>query len=124
MRVWDIAPAELCDKHLVAEHAEIHAVSAVISQSKRGFASHPEVSRWRGKLPALSRRHDVVAAEMIGRSFRHSSPMPVSDADQPVTQDALLDSPEEQRRILAGKACGCAARLAGGMLENSGGRSV
>lgn len=35
MRVWDIPPNELCNRHLVGEHAEIHAVWSVITGRKR-----------------------------------------------------------------------------------------
>jgi hypothetical protein len=111
MRVWDILPNELCNRHLVGEHAEIHAVWSVITGNKRGYASHPEVERWRGNLPALARRHSQVAAEMGLRGFRHSSPIrPKVEGE--LGRIELIVSVEEQRRILLAKSCDCLRRKA------------
>ena len=83
MRVRGIPPNELCNRHLVGEHAEIHAVWSVITGNKRGYASHPEVDRWRGNLPTLARRHSQVTAEMGLRGFRHSSPIHPKVEEEP-----------------------------------------
>jgi hypothetical protein len=106
MRVWGIPPNELCNRHLVGEHAEIHAVWSVITGNKTGYASHPEVQRWRGHLPALAERHTQDAAEMAARGFRHSSPMELATEGE--TKPAELIAPvEEQRRMLRAKGCRC-----------------
>jgi hypothetical protein len=107
MRVWDVPPAELCDRHLVGEHAEIHAVWSVIKNAKRGYAKHPEVMRWRDHTAALAARHGGVAAEMELRGFRHRSPLSVhggGDAASPLT---LLNTLAEQRELLRAKRCHC-----------------
>jgi hypothetical protein len=109
MRVWDIPPSELCNRHLVGEHAEIHAVWSVITGNKKGYASHPEVERWRGNLSALARRHFQVAAEMSLRGFRHSSPTrPEVEGDPGPVE--LIASVDEQRQILLAKSCDCLLR--------------
>jgi len=105
MRVWDIPPDELCRKHLVAEHAEIHGVFNVIERGTVGYADHPEVKRWRGKLGALARRHDAVSAEMTKRGYRHLSPLPSPIDDE--QQDVLLNTLAEQRELLKAKRCEC-----------------
>jgi hypothetical protein len=114
MRVWDVPPSELCSRHLVGEHAEIHAVWSVIVNDKRGYAGHPEVSRWRGRLPALALRHDLVARELQARGFNHASPL----QDVPVSTTAgsvpLLVSLEQQRELLRRKGCACGAYQAAG----------
>jgi hypothetical protein len=105
VRVWDIPPSELCDRHLLGEHAEIHAIWSVIKHGKRGYASHPEVMRWRGNLGALVARHDANAAQMRARGFRHASDLPLEVvATAPIR---LLNSLAEQRALLKARACGC-----------------
>jgi len=64
MRIWDIKPSLLCRNHLLGEHSELHAIWSIITKNKRGFSSHPEVDRWRGKLKALFRRHQLLVKEM------------------------------------------------------------
>ena len=109
MRIWDIAPHRLCRKHLVAEHAEIHAAWSVLTTEKQAYAAHPEVRRWRGRLHALYRRHGLVATEMARRGFAHRSDLQPRLATGLDVQDTYLDAPDEQERILIAKGCGCAA---------------
>ncbi|HSH45223.1 MAG TPA: pyrimidine dimer DNA glycosylase/endonuclease V, partial [Longimicrobiales bacterium] len=64
--------------------------------------------RWEGKLAALHRRHEALVAEMARRGYRHASPLDPSLATGSHVQDAFVDTPEEQRRLLAAKPCDCA----------------
>jgi hypothetical protein len=112
--VWDIPPREICDRHLIAEHAEIHAVMSVIRGGKRGFASHPEVMRWRGHLGALGARHELVAGEMAARGFRHATPIQTAGGGSEGGAVRLLVSQDEQRAILRAKACLCRERVGAG----------
>ena len=105
MRVWDVPPAELCSRHLLGEHGEIHAVWSVIRHEKRGYALHPEVTRWRGNLPALAVRHNAVVSEMQLRGYNHASPLPNLRAEGATVR--LLDSLERQRQLLLSKDCIC-----------------
>ena len=50
----------------------------------RGYATHPEARRWRGKLKALYLRHDMLVAEMGQRGYRRDSPL---DAELEVGED-------------------------------------
>lgn len=108
MRVWDVPADELCDQHLLGEHAEIHAVWSVIVNDKQGYKHHPEVSRWRGNLPAIALRHDEVAACLSARGFRHASPLDsLPMPDRRMAAVSLLNSVAEQRAILRRKDCPC-----------------
>ncbi len=108
MRIWDIDVSRLCRKHLMAEHAEIHAAWSIITNEKKGYGQHPEVARWRGRLLALYRRHEAVAGEMYGRGYDHRSDLQARLATGAGVQDAYVDPPDEQERILLAKGCGCA----------------
>ena len=80
MRIWDIEPGRLCRSHLLGEHRELHAVWTVLTEGRSGYARHPEVLRWRGKLAALYARHEFLVAEMRGRGYNHASPLDVRRA--------------------------------------------
>lgn len=107
MRIWDIPLINLCDKHLVAEHGELHAIWSIITNNKKGFANHPEVSRWRGKLKALYRVHENLVSEMTYRGFNHNSSLSISKAVGKGSQDVYLSNIDEQIKILKAKDCKC-----------------
>lgn len=107
MRIWDVEPAELCRSHLLGEHRELHAVWSILTRDRKGYRSHPETLRWEGRLAALYRRHEALVEEMERRGFRHASPLDPTLATGAETQDELLDSLEEQRRMLEAKPCAC-----------------
>lgn len=110
MRIWDLEPALLCDRHLLGEHRELHAIWAIVNTGKRGYAHHPETLRWRDRLAALYARHDAQVAEMSRRGFRHASPLDPRLATGAAQQTELIDPVEAQRERLASRACGCPSR--------------
>lgn len=107
MRIWDLPPEALCRRHLLGEHVELHALWSIITRDKKGYSNHPETRRWRGKLMALFLRHQRLVREFERRGYNHHSPLDQGLAVGASIQDELVDSIEEQKRILAGKGCGC-----------------
>lgn len=107
MRIWDLEPGRLCRQHLLGEHRELHALWVILTQNKRGFSRHPETLRWRGKLMALYRRHELLVAEMDRRGYRHNTALPAEQATGMAQQDDYKDSPAAQVEILRGKGCAC-----------------
>ena len=106
---------DLCDRHLLGEHRELHAVWSILTTGKRGYARHPETLRWRGRLAALYARHDEQVQEMRRRGFqemrrrgfRHRSPLEAALATGDRRERELLDSIDAQRARLARAACAC-----------------
>lgn len=109
VRIWDVEPAELCDRHLLGEHRELHAVWTIITEQKKGYAAHPETKRWRGRLAALYARHEAEVEEMSRRGFAHRSPLDATLAGGETTQTELIDSLAAQRKRLKARDCGCYA---------------
>jgi pyrimidine dimer DNA glycosylase len=107
MRVWDVDVRCLCDRHLLGEHRELHAIWTILTAGKRGYANHPETLRWRGRLAALYARHEAEVAEMAHRGFRHASPLDPTLATGASEQTELVDSIADQRARLAARGCGC-----------------
>jgi len=107
MRIWDVDPRLLCRSHLLGEHRELHALWVILTEDRHGYRHHPETLRWRGKLAALYRRHELLVAEMAVRGYRHRSPLDPRWATGAAAQDAYVDSPAEQLALLAAKPCPC-----------------
>ena len=107
MRIWDVDPALLCRAHLLGEHRELHGLWNIHTLGRRGYRAHPETVRWEGKLAALFARHQRLVTEMERRGYRHSSPLDPALATGSPFQDAFIDPPEEQLRLLREKPCGC-----------------
>jgi len=107
MRIWDLDPAVLCRAHLLGEHRELHATWNVITLNKRGYAQHPEVARWHGRLAALFARHEALVAELAARGYRHLSPLNPELAVGKRRQTVLIDPISEQLARLTAKPCPC-----------------
>jgi len=107
VRIWDLDTAVLCDRHLLGEHRELHAIWSILTTDKWGYAHHPETLRWRGRLAALYARHEEQVQEMGRRGFRHLSPLDARLATGAKRQTELVDSLKAQRTRLSEHACGC-----------------
>jgi hypothetical protein len=92
---------------LLGEHSELHGIWSILTQEKKGYANHPEVLRWKGKLRSLYLKHEEIVEEMQRRGYKHNSPLDPDLATGPGQQDTFVDSPEEQARILRNKGCDC-----------------
>jgi hypothetical protein len=107
LRIWDLEPGRLCRSHLLGEHRELHAVWAILTEGKKGYAHHPETLRWKGKLRALFLRHGKLVREMARRGYAHRTPLSSRLAKGKARQNVFVDPPEEQARILRQRKCGC-----------------
>jgi hypothetical protein len=107
VRVWDLPPSCLCRKHLLAQHNEIHGLWTVLTQHRIAYANHPETRRWRGRLLALSKRHEETSLEMLARGYNHNSPLDEALATGDAEQPDYVDTPERQQQLLREKGCEC-----------------
>lgn len=117
MRIWDIAPSDLCRAHLLGEHRELHGLWNILTRDRPGYRRHPETRRWEGKLAALYLRHEALVREMEERGYRHASPLAAELATGSELQAEYIHTVEEQCRILREKGCDC---LAGGEARDRG----
>lgn len=109
MRIWDIGVKNLCQKHLIAEHHELHGLWNIptIHKGEGGYSKHPETLRWKGKLRALYTRHEKLVAEMKKRGYNHHSPLDKKYAQGKIIQETYLDTKEKQIELLKNKSCSC-----------------
>jgi hypothetical protein len=109
MRVWDLDPSRLCRQHLLAEHRELHGIWNILTKHKGqgGYSHHPETRRWIGKTKALYQRHEAEVAEFSRRGYHHYSPLDKRQATGKSTQDVMINTIDEQKKILRKKGCSC-----------------
>jgi hypothetical protein len=107
MRIWDINPGELCNKHLFGEHRELHAIWSILVNNKKGYRNHPETKRWVGKNKALFYRHEKLVKEIKRRGYNHLSLLDKKYALGKSKQDKFINTKKEQRQILKDKPCQC-----------------
>jgi len=72
MRLWNVDPRLMCDRHLLGEHVEMHMTAGCVKRGKRldGFLKGGLLD-----LSLVEVRHLRLAAEMAGRGFKHKSPL-------------------------------------------------
>jgi len=109
MRIWDINPQYLCQKHLIAEHRELHGLWNILTKhnNQGGYSCHPETKRWVGKTKALYDRHKKLIREFLKRGYKHHTPLDKSLAEGKITQNTLINTITEQKNILKNKPCKC-----------------
>ena len=109
MRVWDIDPKNLCRKHLLAEHRELHGLWNILTKykGKGGYSRHPETLRWVGRQKALYLRHEKLVKEFYRRGYLHHTPLDKKFAIGSGNQDVFINTILEQKEILKKKQCDC-----------------
>jgi len=77
MRMWMLAPAILCKKHLLGEHGEIHKHRHnVVKKHSITGRIYPVVQI---EPSSMLTRHDDLAEEMLRRGYNHQSPYDMPD---------------------------------------------
>lgn len=86
MRMWNISPELLCDKHLRGEHNEMHMFEGTI---RKGINISGYVKDNLIDTRLLQTRHDQLAIEMLARGGNHCSDMEYVDTLYQGNVDAL-----------------------------------
>jgi len=109
MRIWDIHPKYLCQKHLLAEHRELHGLWNILTKhkGKGGYSHHPETLRWVNKNWALYKRHEALVCEFSKRGYNHYTPLDKRLARRKNAQTVFINTIVEQKVLLRNKPCKC-----------------
>ena len=73
MRMWMVNPKQMCSRHLLGEHVEIHMLVGTLRR-KRSIAGF--IANGLLEVHSLRRRHEALVAEMLRRGMKHRSPLP------------------------------------------------
>jgi hypothetical protein len=72
MRMWMVDPTQMCSKHLLGEHVELHMFMGSLN---KGISMDGYVRNNLLELPQIAKRHEMLVAEMRRRGYRHQSPI-------------------------------------------------
>ena len=77
MRMWMVDPRQLCKKHLLGEHYEIH-------KHKHNFVKKHSIDKRISPVvqiepSSMKKRHDALAREILNRGWKHESPYEMPD---------------------------------------------
>jgi hypothetical protein len=80
LRIWRLPVNLLNRQHLLGEHIELHVLVNTIINKRNGktnvgWVNHPETKRYENHLGMLYDRHKQQVNEMIGRGYKHKSPL-------------------------------------------------
>jgi len=72
MRMWNIKPSLMCNKHLIGEHCECHMFVGTINKviSIEGYINKKLV-----ETHNIKKRHNQLVKEMKRRNIKHKTPL-------------------------------------------------
>ncbi len=111
MRMWMIDPKQLCDKHLLGEHGEIHKFRPSFVKGVRIDGRIKPVVQI--EPAAMKARHDELTAEMesrFGKKYNSPYEQPDLSAYAPELVNAKADA-ERNKLELAQRCPACFARM-------------
>jgi hypothetical protein len=104
VRMWNVDPQLMCNKHLMGEHVEMHMFVGTVRAGKSldGYIRDQLV-----EPQHIKARHDAVAAEMVARGLNHRTPID----ENPDTGLVATIVPERALRELVTRCPDCRDRI-------------
>lgn len=95
MRMWNVNPQLLCNKHLLGEHVEMHMFVGTINKGKsiQGYIQKGLVNPQQ-----INPRHQALAEEMLARGMNHQSDLDFSSKSLPIHSIAVHHNIKELKR--------------------------
>ena len=95
MRMWNINPKLMCDKHLLGEHVEMHMFVGTLNQRKniQGYLNNQLI-----EVHNINKRHNELIKEMKRRGMKHVSELPKFKSFEAGYVDSELNLKELRRR--------------------------
>lgn len=112
MRMWPVPASTLCQKHLLGEHVEMHMFAGSLDKGTgmTGYIEGGQVS-----LANLTKRHNLLSAEMSRRGYSHSSPLvnfrPPKPEDVERSAEVFMAKSLESAKDLWSRCPECARRM-------------
>ena len=104
MRMWNVNPKLLCQKHLCGEHLETHMFYGTLKKkiSVKGYLEKGLL-----EIHNLRIRHNILAEEMNNRGYKHNSEFP----NDFIPYECGKVNIEDNIRILKEKCPECKKRI-------------
>jgi hypothetical protein len=111
-RQWlGVRPSELCNQHLLGEHAEHHQLLGTARNHDHGAAIvRGHVRAGDVNLSLVQDRHDALADELEARGRDHDSPLSVGDLSDMDVSHASVDR-QGNRADLRQRCADCRRRM-------------
>ncbi len=92
MRMWKVNPKNMCRKHLLGEHVEMHMFIGVINKGKSlaGYINTGLV-----EIDQIIIRHNELVEEMKNRGYNHKSPINIDYKLPSLGQVNILSNEKE-----------------------------
>lgn len=108
MRMWMVPAEMLCRTHLLGEHGELHKF---LPSWRKKYSIAGRVAGNAMEPRSYKRRHDELAAEMLRRGYKHSSPLEQPDFSYlPAEHREFSIDVEASLRLLIKRCPECAKR--------------
>lgn len=77
-RMWMVDPRQMCYRHLLGEHREIHSlVNSMLKSRWEQVIGHAK--KGQVETRSIISRHQELVEEMLRRGYKHQSPLPEFD---------------------------------------------
>jgi hypothetical protein len=107
-RMWMVDPVVLCNKHLIAEHHEIHMF---IGMLKKGRSIQGYIDKGLVEVGSLFSRHECLVKEMLNRNMNHLTSLDNIELLNVLVHDKKVDI-ENSKKELKSRCIYCALRIA------------
>lgn len=105
-----VAPHEMCRKHLLGEHVELHMLAGCIEKGKsiQGFLDKRLIDP-----PLMGMRHDAIVEEMKARGYRHATPLEWNNdfLGHGLSEGQYYEAVDRNRADLAARCPECRERM-------------
>jgi hypothetical protein len=119
MRMWMVNPRQMCRKHLLGEHVELHMFMGTIKKRKNldGYVKNNLLD-----FMSIPKRHSELVSEMIRRGYHHQSKLidlEKKDIEYYNHQVVLSEVDRQESRLELARRCEkCKERYKDGKTNN------
>ena len=79
MRIWGVDPSLMCQRHILGEHREMHALVVMIRLGTKKSQLEAHCRLGQVAIHQIVDRHELLVEEMERRGWNHKTPMGESE---------------------------------------------
>jgi len=105
MRMWNVNPKQMCSKHILGEHVEMHMFVGTIN---KGISIKGYLEKGLIEPHNINKRHQELVEEMERRGMKHNSELPKLLVEPKVEGRV---SRTDNQKLLASRCLECRERI-------------